>query len=187
MYTSAIRSRCRSERGEGAHIVGIEADVRYLLDRLEIQDVLTRYGLGQDTHQAGDNDVLEQWDEVFAPDATVDYSVAGGPEAGVSYRALAEFMRGAGLAGGGSMSVLRNWQHLEGVATVTIDGDRATARTPHLHTHKGRYDGTDGWNVVEAGIFHDELERRSEGWRITHRRLEIHYVDTFVTQAGPFG
>lgn len=163
----------------------IDTTVRYLLDRLEIQDVIMRYGLGQDLHQDTDHNVLQQWDDVFAPDATVDYSAAGTP-AGLSYRELAEFMRGKDSTGGGSMGVLRNWQHLEGHSTVTIDGDTATARTPHLHTHKGRYDGTDGWNVIEAGIFHDRFERRPEGWRITHRRLEIHWLDTFTTQAGPF-
>ncbi len=164
----------------------IETTVRYLLDRLEIQDVIMRYGLGQDLHQDKDGNVLEQWDDVFAPHATVDYSAAGTPEAGVSYRDLAEVMRGKDLAGGGTMGPLRNWQHLEATSTVTIDGDTATAQTPHLHTHKGRYEDKDGWNVIEAGIFHDHLERLPQGWRITHRRLEIHWLDTFTTQAGPF-
>jgi hypothetical protein len=164
-----------------------DARVQYLLDRLEIQDVVARYAIGQDAHQSdGDNDVLDQWDDVFTSDATVDYSVSGGPEPDVSYRALAEHMRGPGLRGGGTMSVLASWQHLQGHSTVEIAGDHATARTPHLHTHKGRYEGDDGWNVVEAGVFHDELRRTPQGWRIARRRLEIHWLDTFVTGPGPF-
>src|SRR5262245_53230134 len=161
-------------------------DIRYLLDRLEIQDVVARYALGQDTHQGDEGNVLEQWDDVFTPDAVVDYTAAGGPTTEVGYRELAEFMRGKDFLGGGTMSVLANWQHLQGHTTVTIDGDTAHARTPHLHTHRGRYEGEHGWNVVEAGIFHDRFTRRPEGWRIAHRRLEIHGLDTFATQAGPF-
>jgi hypothetical protein len=162
--------------------MSIEADVRYLKDRLEIQDVVTRYGLGQDLHQGeGDNNVLEQWSSVFAPDATVDYSAAGTP-AGISFPALAETMRGKGLDGTGTMSALRRWQHFEGVATVRIEGDIAYAITPHLHTHT---DKNGRWNLMEAGMFHDRLERRPEGWRIVHRRLEIHWLDTFESIAPP--
>jgi hypothetical protein len=43
----------------------LQSDVRYLLDRLAIQDVIARYGLGQDLHQ-GDNEdqnMLAQWAE----------------------------------------------------------------------------------------------------------------------------
>ncbi|OLT16476.1 hypothetical protein BJF78_14555 [Pseudonocardia sp. CNS-139] len=172
--------------------MSIASDVRYLLDRLEIQDVVQRYGVGQDAHQPGaagaawDNNVLEQWDDVFTPDATVDYGVAGDPGPAAPYRELAEKHRGPGLQGGGTMSVLANWQHFEAVPTVTIDGDTAVARTSHLHTHRGRAEGPDGWNVVEAGTFHDDLVRTPEGWRIRHRRLEIHYVDVFLTRAGLF-
>lgn len=167
-----------------ATAMSLEADVRYLLDRLEIQDVIQRYGIGQDDHQGGrGNDVLTQWDEVFTEDATVDYTIAGhvGPDA--PYRDLARQMRGQDFGGDGSMSVLANWQHFEGVPTVAIDGDTAQARTPHLHTHKGKYEGPGGWNVMEAGIFVDELRRTPDGWRITHRKLEVHYADTLVTQS----
>jgi hypothetical protein len=63
---------------------------------------------------------------------------------------------------------------------LRIDGDTATARTPHIHTHKG---GTDeaGWNPIQTGFFVDQFERRPEGWRIVHRRLEILWMDTFPT------
>ncbi|MFG1710783.1 nuclear transport factor 2 family protein [Nonomuraea sp. M3C6] len=170
--------------------MSIETDVRYLLDRLEIQDVIQRYGIGQDAHQPSpdvwDNNVLEQWDEAFTPAGTVDYTSAGDPGPDAPYRQLAEHMRGKDLRGGGTMSVLANWQHLEGVPTVTIDGDTAHARTPHLHTHKGRHDGPEGWNVVQAGVFHDDLVRTERGWRIAHRRIEIHYVDVVVTKSDLF-
>ena len=67
-------------------------DIQKLLDRQDIQDVISRYSLGQDLHQGADANILQQWDETFAADGTVDYSAAGGPIG--SYRTLAAWMRG---------------------------------------------------------------------------------------------
>ena len=66
---------------------------------------------------------------------------------GIRFREFVDFMRRPG----GSLSGLLRWQHFQGWSTVTIDGDRATARTPHIHTHtRGETDGK-GWNLVQAG------------------------------------
>jgi hypothetical protein len=47
-----------------------------------IQDLVASYGMGQDLHQAGqDNDVLSQWENVFAPDAVIDTGAVGAPSA----------------------------------------------------------------------------------------------------------
>ena len=154
----------------------LEQRVQYLMDRMEIQDLIMRYGLGQDLHENGDNEVLQEWDEVFAPEGTVDYSITGAPLNGIGYRELVDFMRRPG----GSMSGLQNWQHFQAFSTVQIEGDTATARTPHIHTHKGSTAGR-GWNLVQTGFFVDRLERRSTGWRSVHRRLEIIWIDTFPT------
>jgi hypothetical protein len=163
--------------------VTAQSDIQYLLDRFEIQDVIQRYGIGQDAHRGGDdNNVLEQWDQVFTPDGTVDFTECDHVGPAAPYRQLAEQLRGENLDGTGTMRAVASWQHFEGVPTVTIDGDVAHARTPHLHTHRGHFEGTRGWNLVEAGAFHDELRRTSRGWRISHRRIEVFYTDTFVTQ-----
>jgi hypothetical protein len=155
----------------------LDARVQYLADRIEIQDVIARYGLGQDLHEDGDNDVLAQWDDVFTPDGVADYSSTGVPElAGIGFRELVDFMRKPG----GSMRGLKRWQHFQGWSTVTIEGDTATARTPHLHTHQGETDGI-GWNLMQTGMFVDRLERTPDGWRIAHRTLEILWMDTFAT------
>ncbi|WP_020502485.1 nuclear transport factor 2 family protein [Sciscionella marina] len=156
--------------------MSLESDVRYLLDRLEIQDVIARYGLGQDLHQPHDEnlDVLEHWADVFSEDAVLDYSEAGMPAA-MSRADLADLMRGPDRDGG-MADIYTVWQHVEGHATVTIDGDRATAVSPHLHTHETKTG--EPANVIAAGLFHDTLERRPEGWRIVHRRLTNLYVHT---------
>ncbi|MFJ8363828.1 nuclear transport factor 2 family protein [Streptomyces sp. NPDC093984] len=155
----------------------LERRLQYVSDRIEIQDLMVRYALGQDLHQSGDNEVLEQWDTVFAAEATVDYSAAGGSALkDIPYRRLVDVMRGAD----GSMSGLLKWQHFQGCSTVDIEGDTALARTQHLHTHQGSTDSR-GWNLIQTGFFVDRLERRPEGWRIVRRTLEIIWMDTFPT------
>ncbi|PHV66145.1 nuclear transport factor 2 family protein [Williamsia muralis] len=153
---------------------------RHLLDRLEIQDLQARYAIGQDEHQGSDGDVAEQWREVFAADAELDYSSGGYPGVRATYPELIEWMRGT-AGEGGVMNVFDNWQHMLGLPTVAIDGDEATARTDLLATHKGK-PGPRGesWNLMDACTFYDTLRRIDGKWLITHRRLEVHWLETFA-------
>ncbi|QES38108.1 nuclear transport factor 2 family protein [Streptomyces venezuelae] len=137
---------------------------------------MVRYGLGQDLHENGDNDVLEQWDSVFAPAAR---RLLGGRRRAPEGHPLQGPRRGDARPDG-SMSGLLKWQHFQGFSTVDIDGDRTVTRTQHLHTHKGDTDGQ-GWNLIQTGFLVDRLERRAEGWRIAHRTLEIIWMGTFAT------
>ncbi len=59
--------------------MSLEKDVRYLLDRVEIQDKVSLYGLGQDIHQpdAANKNLLEQWGHLFTSDAKIDLSSLG--------------------------------------------------------------------------------------------------------------
>lgn len=162
--------------------MSLQDHVRYLLDRLEIQDKIVLYGLGQDLHQPGDPDqnTLEQWGELFAPGAEIDCTGVGHKV--YTLQEYVELMRGPGLAGGGLDVPFHVWQHIEGHATVTIDGDTATSMAPHLHTH-GVRDG--GGNTFAVGYWHDRWERRPEGWRIVHRRLQQLYFHTFPLAPNP--
>jgi hypothetical protein len=158
--------------------MSLETDVRYLLDRFAIQDLIAEYGMGQDLHQAGeDQNVLQQWSQIFATDVVLDASAAGGPAA-MTLQEYAELLRGPKLDGQSGMPVhFDAWQHREGYATVTIDGDAATAVSPFLHLHQA-LDGAS--NLVHAGIWHDTLARLPQGWRITHRRLQDLFFNTFA-------
>jgi hypothetical protein len=51
-----------------------EQTIRYLLDRVEIQDKIVLYGLGQDLHQpdASDKNILERWNDLFLSDAVIE-------------------------------------------------------------------------------------------------------------------
>jgi hypothetical protein len=148
--------------------------LRTLLDRQEIQDTIARYSLGQDSHQDRDKGILQQWDEVFTKDGTVDYSVAGAPKG--SYRDLAKWMRGD-LDTPGSMSSFSNWQHMLSLPVVTLQGDIARARTDFFSTHRGRADQGRNYHYNAPGAFHDDLVRTAAGWRIQFRRLEVYFGD----------
>ncbi|MGW9032005.1 nuclear transport factor 2 family protein [Streptomyces sp. NPDC055722] len=166
--------------------MSIESDtaIRYLMDRIAIQDVIARYGIGQDLHQGdnADQDLMAQWAEVFSADAVIDASDVG-QSAEIRLPDYLNFMRGARREGTDGLGRLfGRWQHREGYATVVIDGDHATATSPFFHTHETR-DGNA--NVVHTGLWHDRLERLPEGWRIVHRRLENGFFHTFARISNP--
>jgi len=129
-------------------------------DRLEIQDLLARYSHAIDFR---DWDAL---DDVFTPDARIDYSETGGAK--------------------GSFAEIKAWlpkglerfpvyQHMVATTRLKLDGDRATSRTilfnPMLHKHA---DGTE--QVFFVGLWYrDQLVRTAEGWRIADRYEEKAY------------
>jgi SnoaL-like domain len=157
---------------KGTQSMSSDTDIRYLLDRLEIQDVIARYALGQNVTQH-DDILLDLWREVFTPDARLDYGT-GGFGTG-TYVELADWMRGDGPHG--RMYEFTRWQHLLGLPTVTIDGDTATARTDLLVSHKAKPDhGAEqdsSWYITSAFALHDTLVRTADGWRISFRHLEV--------------
>jgi len=150
------------------------SSLKKLLDRQDIQDTISRYSMGQDAHQGEDSNILQQWDETFAPDGTVDYSAAGGPVG--SYRDLSKWMRGDADKAG-SMSGFSNWQHMLSLPLVTISGDTAKGRTDFLATHRGRASQGLDVHYNASGAFHDDLVRTADGWRIQFRRLEVYFGD----------
>ena len=89
------------------------ADLEQLADRLAITDVLTRYAWSLDAKE------FDGLDDVFTPDAHIDYSSSGGAEG-----AFPEVK--AWLA-----SVMRHfpaYQHLVTNVDLRVDGDTATSR-----------------------------------------------------------
>jgi hypothetical protein len=150
------------------------AALQGLIDRQDIQDTISRYSQGQDSHQGSDSNILEHWVNTFAEDGTVDYSAAGGTKG--SYRDLAKWMRGDGSTPG-SMSGFSNWQHMLSLPIVTLTGDTAKARTDFFATHRGKAENNFNVHYNAAGVFHDQLVRTPDGWRIKFRRLEVYFGD----------
>jgi hypothetical protein len=161
-------------------MAGSEAVLRSLCDRQDIVDLIARYALGQDSHQGDDKNVLEQWDDIFAPDAITDYSSAGAPAC--PYRDLARWMRGDD-GSPGRMSSFSNWQHMLSLPVINLNGDTATARTDFLATHRAGTGEVPPYHFNASGAFHDNLVRTPQGWRISNRRLEVYFGDKLAIVA----
>ncbi len=146
------------------------ADLEAIADRLDIEEVLTRYAWALDTKQ------FDGLDEVFTPDARIDYSSSGGIAG-----AFPEVK--AWLA-----SVLPHfpaYQHLVTNKHITLDGDRATSRAEFYNPMvTSRPDGSQGIFFV-GGEYHDELVRTADGWRIRERVERSVWTDGDVPAVPP--
>ncbi|HMC41705.1 MAG TPA: nuclear transport factor 2 family protein [Acidimicrobiales bacterium] len=121
-----------------------------LADRLAIDDLLTRYAMAVDD---GDWDAL---DTVFTPDATIDYTSAGGIRG--SYPEVKAWLEKA-------LAPFPVRQHLIGNKRVAIDGDRATVRAYFFNPMRLTLaDGTSR-SAPGGGYYNHRLIRTPEGWR----------------------
>jgi len=136
--------------------------VTRLADRLAIDDQLTRYCRAIDT---GTWDLL---DEVFTPDAVVDYTSSGGQRG--AYREIKAWLA----------SVLPSFamrQHLVTNREIAIDGDTATSRA-YLLNPMGIRRADGGLDLFITGAtYHDRWRRTPNGWRLVERVLEEHWRD----------
>jgi hypothetical protein len=131
-------------------------------DRTAINDVLVRYVWALDTK---DWDAL---DDVFVPGAHVDYSESGGIEGTVE-----EFKPWVAKM----LSAFPMTQHLLMNVEISVDGDAATARSA-CYNPMGAAKRDGGTHLFFIGIeYHDRLERRPEGWRITDRYEKQRWFD----------
>jgi len=135
--------------------------IEEISDRLEIQDLLASYSYAIDFR---DWDAL---DDVFTPDAHIDYSAMGG-----STGNLAETK--AFLAA--AMKMFSGFQHLSATSRITLDGDTAEGRTIcHNPMVIERDDGTT--HIFFCGLWYrDRFVRTDSGWRIQQRVEEKCYM-----------
>jgi hypothetical protein len=88
--------------------------IEEISDRLEIQDLLVRYSYAIDSRN------FDDLDNVFTPDAWIDYTVFGGTAGPLNE--TKEFLKQA-------MPMFTSFQHMVSTSQVTITGDTATAKT----------------------------------------------------------
>jgi 3-phenylpropionate/cinnamic acid dioxygenase small subunit len=125
-----------------------------LRDRLDIEDLLTRYCAAID---AKDFDLL---DEVFTADATIDYTRSGGIRD--AYPAVKSWLTTV-------LAPFRVVQHLITNVRVEIDGDRARS-VCYFFNPMGLPRKDEGVHTFFCGgIYRDQLIRTERGWRITER------------------
>ena len=125
-------------------------ELREVADRIEIGDLLTRYTRAIDTGE------LDRLDDVFLPDARIDYTATGGiagryPEVKAW---LAEVL-----------PIFAHTQHVVAQAEVRLDGDAADVAAYFLNPMVlAKADGPEQiWEF--GGWYHHRLVRTPAGWR----------------------
>ncbi len=122
-------------------------DLQALHDKLEIQELLTRYARGVDSKDW----VL--WKTVFTDDATLDYSSAG---AAVGSRdEVAAWLEAA-------LGTVPMTQHFISNIEIALAGDRAKVRA--MFYNPMQLPGVDGLSYC-GGYYHHDVVRTPDGWK----------------------
>ncbi|TQK31535.1 nuclear transport factor 2 family protein [Arthrobacter sp. SLBN-53] len=135
--------------------------IEEISDRLEIQQLLIAYSTAIDSRR------FDDLDQVFTPDAYIDYRAMGGVDG--RYPEVKAWLS----------EVLSNfpaYAHMLGNFDVRITGDTATSRTLCFNPMVLGGDG----QVLFCGLWYDdEFVRTAEGWRMT-KRVEEKCFDRVV-------
>ncbi|TML58422.1 MAG: nuclear transport factor 2 family protein [Actinobacteria bacterium] len=141
-----------------------------IADRIEIDDLITRYATAVDT---------KDWDlyrTVFTDDAVIDYTSAGGIRG--SLGEVVEWLSHA-------LKLFPMTQHLITNRHVVLDGDTATGRS-YYYNPLGRPDDKGGMQLLFfGGYYNDRFRRTADGWRIAERVEETAWVEGSLPGAPP--
>lgn len=133
----------------------LAANVRYLLDRAAISDLLFRYASSLDTRD------WERLETCFTPDVASDYGDLARHE---SREHLVRWVRRA-------LSGFDVTHHMSTNHEITIEGDTARSRS-YLHVvHTLALDGAPH-TIALRGHYTKDYVRTAAGWRICRIRLE---------------
>jgi SnoaL-like domain len=131
----------------------VDPEAIALVDRIEMDDLLTRYASAIDSL---DWDLL---DTVFTGDAHLDYRSAGGVE-GIYpevRRWLAEVL-----------PIFDVTQHLVVNREFMVSADGAQAKSCFINVNRLEVKG-EPWLFTVGGRYHDQLVNTGDGWRIANR------------------
>jgi len=145
--------------------------IQELSDRLEIDDLLTRYATGVDRKD------WDLWESCFTPDAVIDYTAFGGIRGGVEE--VREWLEK-------TMVMFPMSQHMILNKEIELGGDTATSRAGFYNPMALPLD--DGENRLlffEGGYYLDELVRTEAGWKIQQRIEEFSYSTRLNPQLKP--
>src|SRR5262249_50924809 len=135
--------------------------IQEISDRLEIQDLLVAYSHAIDSHD------WNALDDVFTPDAVIDYTEMGAPRGNLEETKafLAQVLPS-----------FASYQHLVATTKLTFDGDVAYGRTL-CHNPMVFRDADGDEHVMFCGLWYrDTFVRTPAGWRIKDRYEERSYL-----------
>jgi len=167
-HTVRYRSPIASKLGGGSdrHLPTVSPESAQMLslqeisDRLEIQDLFTRYSYAIDERN------WDGLDEVFTPDAMIDYSESGGAKG--SFAQIKAWLPTA-------LERFPSYQHMVATSQLKLDGDSATSRTILFNPMVYEAEGVQ--QVFFIGLWYrDRLVRTPQGWRIAERYEEMAYA-----------
>lgn len=125
-------------------------DLTEISDRLEIEALLTRYTRAIDTGE------WDRLDQVFTPDAQIDYTASGGIAA--AYDEVKPWLAEM-------LPIFPQRMHLLGQVDSQVTGDDATVAA-YFYNPMVLPQADSADLVVEfGGIYHHELVRTPSGWR----------------------
>ena len=128
-----------------------------LADRLEIDDLISRYATAVDSRD---------WDlfrSCFVADATIDYTTAGG--ASGSRDEMAAWLETTLTAFELSIHYVTNRE-------VTVDGDGATGWLAYFNPNTL----ADGSILMSGGHYRDTYVRTADGWKFASRATEGNWL-----------
>jgi len=146
---------------QGRDADGVILDPDRLADRAAIQDLVTAYAYAVD-----DRD-WERWEQLFLPDATIDYRSAGGIVG--TPAELAAWMPQA-------MAAFEFCLHSTSTHEIRFTGPDAAVGRAHVFNRNGvRWNGRP--ELVDVGAVYDDVYRRHAGrWRIAQRVEHTTYI-----------
>lgn len=125
-----------------------------IADRMEIQQLMTAYSM------AIDQRAWDRLDDVFTPDAYIDYRAMGGIDG--RYPEVKAWL-------GTAMQGFPHYFHMVANIAITLEGDRARSRTACFNPMEVPLPAG-GSQVMFLGLWYvDELVRTPRGWRICRR------------------
>ena len=143
--------------------------IEEISDRIQIDDLLTRYTVAIDTK---DWNLL---DTCFTPDAHVDYTTSGGIKG--SYPDVRAWLERA-------LAAFPITQHFISNTVVELKGDEASSKT-YVYNPMATQKPEGGQHVFNVGAYYiDKLVYTSEGWRIRVAQVWALNIRGFAATSG---
>lgn len=153
--------------------VDMQAQLRGLMDRAEIADIMKRYAQG----------IKKNDSKLVASCFTDDARLESNGQSLVGAREIEDYYSGwfastATGGGGFGMNRVMSTPYMANDAEIQLNGDTATAESSGLAVHAGTRNDA-GLVVVRGAFYIDEFVRTKQGWRISKRFHGNHWVSEF--------